>query len=182
MTFASFRNPKSINVVQGEYAVSTDPEDVLTTVLGSCVAACLYDPVAKVGGMNHFLLPGSQVGTSENMSYGLNAMELLINSMLKEGGRRGRFRAKLFGGARMHEGLTDIGTKNAVFAREFLELEGIHCESESLGGTSARRVRFWPVLGRAQLKIVGTAAEVKSVPAFRPTNVVTTKSSDLELF
>ncbi len=182
MTLASHRNPKSINVVQGEFVVSADEEEVLTTVLGSCVAACLYDPVAKVGGMNHFLLPGEQVEKSANMSYGLNAMELLINTMLKHGGRRGRFKAKVFGGARMHEGLTDIGAQNAAFIEEFLDLEGITCESRSLRGTSARRVRFWPVTGRAQLKIIGAASEVKVVSAPRPTNRVTTVSSDLELF
>lgn len=182
MTKASFRNPKSINVVQGEFVVSIDEEEVLTTVLGSCVAACLYDPVAKVGGMNHFLLPGEHMGRSENMSYGLNAMELLINTMLKHGARRGRLRAKVFGGARMREGLTDIGAQNTAFIDEFLELEGIKCESRSLGGTSARRVRFWPVTGRAQMKVVGAASEVKTVSAPRPTNRKTVVSSDLELF
>lgn len=172
---------KTINVIQGDYAVSEESETVLTTVLGSCVAACLYDPHARIGGMNHFLLPGAKADDSISMSYGLNAMELLINDMLKRGARRKNFRAKIFGGASMRKGLTDIGSQNARFAKEFLECEGIICESESLGGTSARRLRFWPASGRAQLKIIGDVSVVK--PAVTKRKIIKpAEASELELF
>ena len=181
MKTASRSKSKTINVIQGDYAVSDETEVVLTTVLGSCVAACLYDPISRVGGMNHFLLPGSKTDQSVSMSYGLNAMELLINNMLKKGARRDNFKAKVFGGATMRKGLTDIGAQNSVFAKEFLECEGIPCEAESLGGTSARRLRFWPVSGRAQLKIIGDVSCVKPKIA-KPKIIRPVEASELELF
>lgn len=134
-----------INLIQGENAVSDDPRVVISTILGSCVAACIRDPDAAVGGMNHFLLPGSD--QVEGAQYGAYAMELLINGLLKRGARRERLEAKLFGGARMLQGLTDIGDQNAGFARRFLRDEGIPCVAESLGGVNARRVMYWPVSG-----------------------------------
>ena len=94
-----------MHVVQGEYRVIRDPRVVLTTILGSCVATCIWDDVAGVGGMNHFLLPGDEAGGSDHVKYGVNAMELLINGLLKEGASRARLRAKLFGGAKVVQSL-----------------------------------------------------------------------------
>ena len=127
-----------VHVVQGEHALSDNPSEVLLTVLGSCVAACLWDPVAGVGGMNHFLLPGvdakgGQKGL-EGMRYGVNAMELLINNLLKRGAARHRLQAKLFGGASVVRGLTDVGGQNAAFAERYLREEGIAYLGGSLGG------------------------------------------------
>lgn len=139
-----------IHVVQGDFAVAADAEVILTAILGSCVAACLRDPVAGVGGMNHFLLPASGGDTSNPVVYGAQAMELLINALLKRGARKERLEAKLFGGGRMLGNLSDIGAQNADFARAFLRAEGIACVAESLGGDRARRVRFWPHSGRAR--------------------------------
>jgi len=172
-----------IHVIQGDFAVSDKAGDVLTTILGSCVATCLYDPIAKVGGMNHFLLPGENTGLScSNESYGLNAMELLINSLLKMGGKRNRFEAKLFGGARIVQGLSDVGMKNGNFATEFLAFEGIPCVSKSLGGLMARRVRFWPASGRVQMKnVADVAAVAPTIPKKAPV-VSAEAASDLELF
>ena len=87
---------------------------VLTTLLGSCVAACIRDPMAGVGGMNHFLLPGGTLGGNDRavQRHGVHAMELLVNDLLKHGARRDRLEAKLFGGARMIDGLTDVGRQN----------------------------------------------------------------------
>ena len=109
---------RRINVVQGEYSVSADPNVVFTTILGSCVAACIRDPVAGVGGMNHFLLPGNENGarSTEAERYGVHLMELLVNGLMKKGARRDRLEAKLFGGAKMMERLSDIGKLNASFA------------------------------------------------------------------
>ncbi len=87
-----------ITVVQGDYAVSSDPKAVMSTVLGSCVAMCLFDSVNKVGGMNHFLLATSSQAESDDLKYGVNAIELLINRLLQSGAERGNLQAKLFGG------------------------------------------------------------------------------------
>ena len=150
----------TMHVVQGEYRVIRDPRVVLTTILGSCVATCIWDEVAGVGGMNHFLLPGDDGASSDQVKYGVNAMELLINGLLKEGALRSRLRGKLFGGAHVVQGLGDIGAKNGAFAQRFLALESIPCVAQSLGGDRARRVRFWPTTGRAsQLLLEATQAK-----------------------
>jgi chemotaxis protein CheD len=142
---------RRVHLVQGECHVSADPAVVLATTLGSCVAACIRDPAAGVGGMNHFLLPESPDAEGlVSLRYGAFAMELLINGLLSKGARRERMQAKLFGGGRLSLGLADIGLRNAVFAREFLEREGILFAGGSLGGGLARRIQFWPVLGRAR--------------------------------
>lgn len=138
-----------LHVVQGEYMVVSEPNIVLTTILGSCVATCMWDPLAGVGGMNHFLVPGDESSDSESMKYGVNAMELLINGLLQRGAARMRLQAKLFGGAHVIQNLSDIGAKNAEFAEGFLRMENIPCVGRSLGGDRARRIRFWPQTGRA---------------------------------
>jgi chemotaxis protein CheD len=141
-----------IHVIQGEQAVSDSPEATMQTVLGSCVSACLYDPVRRIGGMNHFLLPDT--GASGDMRYASAAMERLVNALLKRGATRGTLQAKLFGGARIMPALPDIGRRNAEAALAFLRSEGIVCSSHSLGGDQARRVRFWPATGRAQQLLI----------------------------
>ncbi|MEL6639794.1 MAG: chemotaxis protein CheD [Pseudomonadota bacterium] len=161
---------KIITIVQGDYAVSGDPQVVMSTVLGSCVAVCMYDPDAGVGGMNHFLLAGTSGPRSGDLRYGVNAMELLINNLLRAGAERHKLQAKLFGGARMTSHARDIGQSNATFAQDFLKQEGIPCISHSLGGEQARRVQFTPSTGAArQLQIAGDAPEVipekKAAPA-----------------
>lgn len=150
-----------VHVVQGEYAVVTEPGIVLTTILGSCVATCLWDPEIGVGGMNHFLLPGDDDTGGDSMKYGVNAMELLVNGMLRSGAVRSRIQGKLFGGAHVVRNLSDIGLKNAEFALNFLQLEGIPCAGQSLGGDRARRIRFWPTNGRAgQMLLESTQPEL----------------------
>ncbi|WP_342078576.1 chemotaxis protein CheD [Yoonia sp. SS1-5] len=151
---------KIITVVQGDYAVSADPSVVMSTVLGSCIAVCLYDQTAGVGGMNHFLLATQGGHSSRDLKYGVNAMELLINKVLQAGGDRRRLVAKMFGGARMTDHARDIGRSNAEFAADFLEREGIPCLSQSVGGERARRVQFTPTTGAArQMQISGPAPE-----------------------
>ena len=165
---------RTITVVQGDFAVSADPAVTLSTVLGSCVSVCLFDPDAKVGGMNHFLLAGAGGERSNDMRYGVNAMELLINQLLHAGARREKLLAKLFGGARMTSHARDIGESNAAFARDFLAQEGIICVSHSLGGVQARRVQFKPVTGAArQLQIAGDAPDliVPKTPAAPAPNI-----------
>jgi chemotaxis protein CheD len=144
------------HVVQGEQHVDSDPHAVLTTILGSCIAACMWDPVRGIGGMNHFLLPGEENQNPDPRSppssarYGVYAMELLVNALLRRGARRESLQAKLFGGARMIRGLTDIGHMNATFAERFLQAEGIPVAGGSLRGNQGRRIQFWPATGRAR--------------------------------
>ncbi len=145
---------RRIHIIQGEYEVSDDPNVILTTLLGSCVAACMRDPVAAVGGMNHFLLPGQETleaaGRPSGESYGVHLMELLVNGLLRRGARRDRLEGKLFGGARTMDGLADIGACNASFAEKFLQYEGIRLVGGGLRGDQGRRIQYWPVSGRAR--------------------------------
>ena len=154
-------------IVQGEYRVSRDPSELLSTVLGSCVAVCLWDPMAKVGGMNHFLLPAAPgQGDAKMLRYGAHAMEVLINELLKLGARRRALQAKLFGGANVTDALGPIGKANATFALSYLGDEGIPCIAKSLGGTQARRIMFRPANGHVrQLIVEGAVPEQKPVPA-----------------
>ncbi len=141
----------------GVYASGTPLK--ITTLLGSCVAACLYDPEAKIGGMNHILLPGAMQAGDYGLAtrYGVHAMELLINRIMKLGGAKKNMRAKAFGGAKMlafAPGVVDIAAMNAEFVLEFLKRERIPIEAYRLGGTSAVTVSFEPVSGRVQTRSV----------------------------
>ena len=102
-----------------------DNDTALVTVLGSCVAACIRDPLLKLGGMNHFLLPDGNVGDGAPARYGSYAMELLINDLLKRGANRKRLEAKVFGGANVLKGFTSnpVGTRNAEFVRQYLQAD-----------------------------------------------------------
>ncbi len=186
-TQVSQARQKKINIVQGEHHVAKDPEVMLTTILGSCVAACLYDPVAALGGMNHFLLPGDRPGldTSQGggaMRYGAYSMELLVNGLLREGAQRQRLRAKLFGGARMLKGLTDVGDANAAFAERFLLQEGINLVGGSLRGDRGRRIQFWPATGRAQQIEFGTPGDAIFKSESRIAPAPPKAAGSLELF
>jgi chemotaxis protein CheD len=175
MTALRVEGEHRINIVQGEYHVTADPRVVLTTLLGSCVAACIRDPPAGVGGMNHFLLPGQGSAVDrQSESFCVHLMELLVNGLLKHGARRERLEAKLFGGARSMEGLSDIGAKNAAFAEHFLKYEGINYIGGSLGGEGGRRLQYWPVLGRARQSLFSS----DKLPPAAPKIVVPPKPVD----
>ena len=165
---------KNVYIAQGEEAISADEDVVISTVLGSCVSVCLWDPEARVGGMNHLLLPELASGPGGVDSAGAIAMERLINRMVKKGAERQRLRAKVFGGASMLAGLTDIGARNAAFAEAYLKLESIPCDAASTGGTSARRVKFTPVTGQARQKYV------KEAPVLEPATTIV--QHEVELF
>jgi chemotaxis protein CheD len=137
---------------------------LLDTVLGSCIAACLYDPVLGMGGMNHFMLPeGSDPGDPTSTRYGVNAMELLISDLMKLGADRRRFQAKIFGGGHVlniRETLDGVPQRNIEFVRRFLEMEQIPVVREDLGGFQPRRVLFQTHTGKVFLKYLGkTEAE-----------------------
>ena len=170
-----------ITVLQGEVRVSAGPRVELSTVLGSCVATCLFDPAAEVGGMNHFLLaepPASRAGSGIDEHYGVFLMELLINEMLSQGARKERMRAHLYGGANLRQGMAQIGTANADFARGFLNMERIPLAREDLGGTCARRVDFRPASGRVRCRTIENTLAPENQPAARPAP----STGDVELF
>lgn len=167
----------SQTVLQGEFASSSDPECCLNTVLGSCVSVCMYDPGNRIGGMNHFLLPEGNASSVDEMIFGLHSMELLINGLLRSGAIRSNLQAKLFGGASMISGLSNIGERNVAFAHRFLNDEGFPIAGEDTGGRRGRRLRFWPASGRVQMRYmqVAEAAQIQEARASKP-------STDVELF
>lgn len=135
-------------VVSGETCVSAEETLVISTVLGSCVSVCLFDPVAKIGGANHYFLSS---GRGQNASYGAVAMELVINGLMRRGAERSRLRAKVFGGALMKSGLGDIGKENSKFALDYLQTERLPIVAMDLGGFWARRLHFHPATGKARV-------------------------------
>jgi chemotaxis protein CheD len=173
--------PRKAHVIQGEFLVADEADLVMTTILGSCVAACMRDPVVGVGGMNHFLLPGDT--GSEGLRYGVQSMELLMNALLRRGARRERLEVKLFGGARLIKGLTDVGSQNASFAEQFVRDEGLTHAGGSLRGDRARRIQYWPVSGRArQVFLAAAEAKVFAAERRRPAAPPPEDSGALELF
>jgi len=153
-------------IALGEMAANATPSEI-STVLGSCVAACLYDPEARVGGMNHFLLPDGDAATQMPRRYGVHAMELLINEIMKQGGDRRRLVGKAFGGAHSPS-LGDAGRRvaesNAAFVRRFLQVEGIPLLAERLGGEQPLEVRFETHSGRARVRALARAAFLEPPP------------------
>ncbi|MGH8084442.1 MAG: chemoreceptor glutamine deamidase CheD [Lysobacter sp.] len=143
---------EAIKLLPADY-VATDEPVALVTLLGSCVAACLYDPAIGVGGMNHFMLPGDD-GDNVCGRYGAHAMELLINDLLKRGARRSRLLAKVFGGGNVLSGFyTDpIGTRNARFVLKYLVDERIPVMAQDLGDIHPRKVCFFAQTGRTLVK------------------------------
>ncbi|MGF1476623.1 MAG: chemoreceptor glutamine deamidase CheD [Geminicoccaceae bacterium] len=146
-----------VQIFQGDYYVTSCADELLQTVLGSCVAACVRDPISKVGGMNHFLLPsaggrdpGDIIGF--DLRYGSFAMEQLINAVLKVTGRRDRLEIKVFGGANVVRGMTDVGHRNADFVETFLRNEGLSITGSHLRGNWPRKVQFSPASGRVRMR------------------------------
>lgn len=128
---------------------------LIVTVLGSCVSVCLMDPVLRIGGMNHFMLP-ERAGTasllSEPARYGAHAMEMLINNLLTMGAQRSRLVAKVFGAGRVLPGMSDVGARNAQFALEYLKRENIPVKAQDVGGNHARKVYLFVETGRVLCK------------------------------
>jgi chemotaxis protein CheD len=146
---------RTIKIGPGEHYVTEAKNERIVTVLGSCVAACIRDPVAGVGGMNHFMLPESETGqwsgASATMRYGNFAMEQLINDIMCHGGRRSRLEIKVFGGARMLANGAAIGHQNADFVESYLKAEGMPITARHLRGDHARRIEYEPLGGRVRM-------------------------------
>ncbi|HEV7260820.1 MAG TPA: chemoreceptor glutamine deamidase CheD [Bosea sp. (in: a-proteobacteria)] len=147
-----------ITVAPGEHEITSARDEIVATVLGSCISVCMRDPHNGVGGLNHFLLPKSNgsADASAGERYGDTAMEVLINGLLKRGAKRSNLEAKVFGGARVLSGATmlAIGDGNIAFVTEFLNREGIPTVSKDVGGTRSRRIHYQPSTGRAWVQHV----------------------------
>jgi chemotaxis protein CheD len=150
----------TVKLLPGEYYVTRGGEAV-STVLGSCVSACVRDPLKNVGGMNHFMLPEDAAVAANNWldpavglatRYGSYAMETLINELLKLGAARERLEIKIFGGGRILTGMADVGARNIEFARNYLKIEGLRIAAEDLGGTQPRKVVYFPDSGRVRMR------------------------------
>lgn len=145
----------AVKVFPGEHYVTSATDEMLVTILGSCVAACIRDPLIGIGGMNHFMLPEGQSSgwdsVSASMRYGNVAMERLINDILARGGVRSRLEIKVFGGANVMSGTSNIGHRNADFVEDYLAAEGLPIAASHLRSTLPRRVHYFPATGRALL-------------------------------
>jgi chemotaxis protein CheD len=148
------------NILPGEYFVTRNDE-AITTVLGSCISACMRDPVLRIGGMNHFMLPEDNSACTSSWidgagalatRFGSYAMESLINELMKLGAKRDRLEVKLFGGGSILSTMTDVGKNNIAFAKEFLKIEGFRIAAEDVGGVYPRRILYFPTSGLVMLK------------------------------
>jgi chemotaxis protein CheD len=154
-----YRDPRfdeiAVKVFPGEHHVTAKADEMLVTILGSCVSACIRDPLIAVGGMNHFMLPeavGSGWDTaSASMRYGNVAMERLINDILTRGGARERLEIKVFGGGNVMNGTTNIGHRNADFVESYLLTEDLPVAAAHLRGNLPRRVHYFPATGKVLL-------------------------------
>lgn len=152
----------AIRLLPNQYYV-TSKNMVLTTVLGSCVSACVRDSTAGIGGMNHFMLPddgGTNVPDSsaaisiQAMRYGTYAMDVLLNELLKAGARRDRLEAKVFGGGAVLANMTmlNIGDRNADFVLRYLQMEKVRITAQDLRGNLPRRVSYFPESGQVMVR------------------------------
>jgi chemotaxis protein CheD len=183
----------SARILPGEYFVTRNDE-VITTVLGSCISACMRDPVLGCGGMNHFMLPEDLTNGSSSWldpavglatRYGSFAMESLINDLLKLGARRERLEVKLTGGGRILASMTDVGSRNIEFARRWLSLEGLQIAGEDVGESHARRVQYFPATGRVRmfrLPNLDHAAVISGERQYQSALREKTAGNDVELF
>jgi len=177
-----------VKIFSGDSYVSTKPNEMLVTILGSCVAACIRDPIAGVGGMNHFLLPGNETTVPELSAanrYGVFAMESLINGILKAGGRKDRLEVKVFGGGNVINNSIRIGSKNAAFIRDFLKAEGLKIVSEDLEGDLPRRIHYYPDTGKVMMRKLKRKEDMRVVEEEKKyTQTLTTKpvEGDIDLF
>ena len=147
-------------LLPGDYYVTTEDE-MITTVLGSCVSACIWDSVIGIGGMNHFMLPETSQQRLNNRAeevvgnasrYGNYAMEHLINTILQNGGKRKNLEVKLFGGGKIVATLSDVGARNIRFVLDYIDMEALKLVSHDLGDIYPRKVNFFPKNGRVRMK------------------------------
>ncbi len=172
-----------VQVLPGELYV-TRADEAITTVLGSCVSACVRDVRRGVGGMNHFMLPEAP-SSDDNLAparYGVYALECLLNGVTRGGGRREDLEVKVFGGGRVLAHGGDIGRVNIDFVRRFFDTEQLAIHAEDVGDAFARRIRYWPRSGRVQLSRIPMAQAKHVVAREVATTRVAPKPGTVELF
>lgn len=148
-------NMEMVKILPGEF-YATRSNEIIATVLGSCISVCIRDVSARIGGMNHFMLPENKNTDDDAWKYnkidkaaryGSDAMEHLINEILKYGGKKSNFEIKICGGGQILKNMSDIGRKNIDFIHEYLKTEGLPITSEDLGTIYPRKVRYFPMTG-----------------------------------
>jgi chemotaxis protein CheD len=139
--------PRDLHVVQGQVAVSADPNVTFTTILGACVAVCLFDPGKRLGGVAHFLFPDGDMQSPHEQRFCSQAISDLMARVDGLGGNLSRVQASLFGGAKSHDGRRNIGKRNAESALRFLASNDLTVVKRALGGEQVRRIRFLPTTG-----------------------------------
>lgn len=185
--FDSKFSREAVKILPGEFFVTTR-DMLLVTVLGSCVAACIRDPERGIGGMNHFMLPdGGTEATSRSARYGGYAMELLVNELIKSGARRSALEAKVFGGGRVMASLSsaNVGERNASFVLDYLKQEGIPVIAQDLQEKHARKIYFFPRVGRVLVKKlarVNNDTLARREREYQERLARTDASGDIELF
>jgi chemotaxis protein CheD len=157
MHFSREFNCVLVKILPGEFYLTRSPI-VISTVLGSCVSACLIDRGAGIGGMNHFMLPNNWHDDSlisPYMRYGINAMETLINELIKMGARKEQLEAKIFGGGAVLRNVKEsVGLRNTEFVKKYLSEEKIPISAEDMNGTLARKIAFFPATGRVLVRSI----------------------------
>ncbi|MGQ8366532.1 chemoreceptor glutamine deamidase CheD [Glaciecola sp. 1036] len=149
-------NMNAVKILPGEY-YATKENTLIVTVLGSCVSVCLRDPITRIAGMNHFLLPANKDTVnfdSDSARYGVYAMEVLINHMIKLGAPKHRLEAKVFGGGNVLKQLriNTVGEQNSAFILEYLKTENIPITAKDLLGEFPRKVYFFPLTGEVKIR------------------------------
>jgi len=186
------RNIIAAKILPGEYYV-TKQNEMICTVLGSCVSACIRDSRAGVGGMNHFMLPlsddgkwgGSNSVISTATRYGNYAMEHMINDILTHGGDRRYLEVKVFGGGKIMSTMTDVGRKNIHFVHDYLVKEGLKITGEDLGDIYPRKVLYYPASGKVlmkKIKDIHNDTIVKREEAYRHALDEKPVEGEIELF
>jgi len=188
-SFDSDNRATAMWIYQGDFYVSSRPDLYLTTVLGSCIAVCVRDPMSGTGGMNHFLLPDADF-TEEHypslaLRYGSYSIERLINAILSRGGRRERLEVKVFGGANVNDTNSNIGGRNVDFIEHYFAKERISITAADLRGVHPRKLRYFPSTGRAQTcEIIDAEARnfISSEAEMRAEMDFTAQTGGIEVF
>lgn len=176
---------KEVTLYIGGVHAGEEPT-LVKTLLGSCIAVCLYDPIRRVGGMNHFMLPRGDGDGPDASRFGVHAMDCLIGAVMKAGGDRRRLVAKVFGGAHVldiKESVVGVPQQNIEFIRAFLQGEVLPVLSEDVGGYHPRHVHFYTESGRALVKKVGTVgARARLIRQEQVREMQAPKFGDVTLF
>ncbi len=176
-------------ILPGEYYVTVENE-LIVTVLGSCISACIRDPVFGVGGMNHFMLPvgnndTAPQGITASTRYGNHAMEQLINDILKHGGNRENLEVKVFGGGKVLAQMTDVGDKNIKFIKEYIATEGLKLVASDVGKIYPRKVYYFPLSGKVRMKKLRSAHNntvIEREESYRQNIIHQPVAGEVELF